>query len=532
MRQDSSRDRSSISHILTALALVLAVLVLYRSWIKPAYFPTVAPPSQSSETPAVPPSLDLTIPIEDNRGSAAVPRIRLVDPGDAPSPELSHIRDELEKGNLRQVEPALRKLSRKIAANSRISRYIAALWNNLGIQQERFGGSALSVKSFQEAAKLDPRSTTALSNLTQAYWELRHPAMTPQFLETVTRVAPEDPFPHLALADILLGQGQVASASAHLGEARKLASNDPGLVSYLKKLTARAEVMVPQHQTVTKAVARPTPTIVLPARSPAAPSDSIASAAVKPTSPALPIRLVPPDEPPRQLSTPENARFVVQYDGLPDQPTWMRMKAILDYAFDEISQKFGHVPSKPIPVVLHTNQKFAGAAGSPAWADTLFDATSGAIHVPVQGALDDLAFFSRIVRHEFVHAFLFEYMKGRSSAAPTWLMEGLAVQLSEDPWPELEEAKLQATAAIPLVSLQGDWKQRTQESALRAYIEASGATQQLIDRYSVYSVRQVINLLRAGESLDGAMRQKLSVSYDQFQRQWEQDRIAVARQAG
>lgn len=55
-----------------------------------------------------------------------------------------------------------------------------------------------------------------------------------------------------------------------------------------------------------------------------------------------------------------------------------------------------------------------------------------------------------------------------------------------------------------------------------AYIEAQSATQHLLDRYSMYGVRQVINGLAAGQSLDAAMQQKLSVSYEQFQRQWEQ----------
>ena len=142
----------------------------------------------------------------------------------------------------------------------------------------------------------------------------------------------------------------------------------------------------------------------------------------------------------------------------------------------------------------------------------------------------EVRFRRRIVRHEFVHALLFDYLKGRTSAVPTWFMEGLAVQLTEDPWPELEEAKLQTTAAIPLVSLHGDWKQQSLESAPRAYNESGEAAQHLIDQYSVYSVRQVINLLATGKSLDDVMQQKLSVSYEQFQHQWELDRTTTVRQ--
>ena len=197
------------------------------------------------------------------------------------------------------------------------------------------------------------------------------------------------------------------------------------------------------------------------------------------------------------------------------------MQAILDYAYEEITQKFGHVPSKPMTVVLHTNQKFAGSSGSPIWADTLFDHTSGAIHIPAQGALEDLALFSRIVRHEFVHALLFEYQKGHSTVAPTWLIEGLAMHLAEDPWSDVEETKQHGAALIPLTLLQGTWGQLPRESVLSAYLEAHSATQNLLDRYSMYSVRQVLSALQDGRSLDTAMQQKLSLPYEQFQRQWE-----------
>jgi hypothetical protein len=56
---------------------------------------------------------------------------------------------------------------------------------------------------------------------------------------------------------------------------------------------------------------------------------------------------------------------------------------------------------------------------------------------------------------------------------------------------------------------------------LTAYLEASSATQLLLDSYSLHNVRQVMSALLDGRSLDAAMQQKLSVPYDQFQRQWE-----------
>jgi hypothetical protein len=38
----------------------------------------------------------------------------------------------------------------------------------------------------------------------------------------------------------------------------------------------------------------------------------------------------------------------------------------------------------------------------------------------------------------------------------------------------------------------------------------------------MYTVRQLMNVLMTGQPLETAMQQKLSVSYEQFQRQWAQ----------
>ncbi len=102
------------------------------------------------------------------------------------------------------------------------------------------------------------------------------------------------------------------------------------------------------------------------------------------------------------------------------------------------------------------------------------------------------------------------------------MVEGLALQLAEDPWPDLEEAEHKTSALIPLNSLQEDWKPLLADAVPKAYLEARSATQLLVDSYGLHGVQQVILLLQAGQSLDAAMQRKLSVSYEQFRKQWEQ----------
>jgi hypothetical protein len=434
----------------------------------------------------------------------------LTELGAAPDQRLGSIRDEIEKGNFKEAERRLKALSKNRLTHTTTRRYIASLWNNLGIHQEKFGGTSLSVKAFAQSVSWDPQNALAHLNLTQAYWDLRDPAMTPQFLDTVIRLAPDDPFPHLALADVLLDGGNAALAAVHMDHARLRGGNNPHYQLYLQKLTARAKAIEPAPMASGGPDVPPSP--------PSRIAEMTAPPAVHPVStpahPAEPIRpAISAAEPPlpRRLGT---DRFTVEFDGPADAAAWTRMRAILEYAHGDLSQKFGHVLSKPITVVLHTNQKFLDAAGSPAWADTLFDLTTSVIHIPTIGALEDLGLFSRVARHQFAHALLLDYLQGNGTNVPTWLIEGLAVHLAEDPWPDLEEVTPQAGTLLPLTSLEKEWTHLPKDALAVAYREAHSATKTLIDRYSVYSIRQVLNLLRTGQTLDAAMRNKLSLPYE------------------
>jgi hypothetical protein len=337
------------------------------------------------------------------------------------------------------------------------------------VQQEKFGGSALSVKAFKKAVASDPANPLAYMNLTQAYWELRDPAMTSQFLNRVIRLNPTDPFPHLALAELLLEKGDKTSAMAHLNLAHTQTQYDPHLRSYRDKLVAKADAgNSVQHQAVALASSSKSAAIDnRPAPNPrqgGTPPPSTPSANPPPSSIAA-----EEEQPPRPFVPRDTAHFVVQFDGPDDHATWVRIRAMLEYAYEEIPPKFGQVPTRPMKVVLHTGQKFSGPAGVPDWADTLFDHTSGSIHLPTQGALDDLALFSRVVRHQFVHALLHEQAKNGSTSPPTWLVEGLAIHLAEDPWPDMEESRQESPPLMPLPSLHGSWAQLPSTSLPTAY---------------------------------------------------------------
>jgi tetratricopeptide (TPR) repeat protein len=517
--------KRDISSIIKFVALALVLFIGYHAWLKPAYLTQEPVSRQFSEAPPPQRSPGSSVLRTDNYPSWDIPQSRLIDLGEAPTGELGIIRDEVEKGNFREAERRLMAHSNKRVGNAQARRYLAALWNNLGVQQEKFGGSAISVKAFKKSVALDPANPLAYLNLTQAYWELRDPAMTIQFLNRAIQLNPTDPFSHLALAELLLEKGDKALAITHLDIADTQTHYDPHLQSYRNRLLANADVGNSlQPQAVTVAALAPSSKSVADDRGPILkPRQSLA---LSPSTPSAgsPISAVTPQVNPsrKPLAPLDSPHFSVQFDGPEDQETWMRIRAMLEYAYEEIPPKFGQMPTRPVKVVLHTGQKFSGPAGIPHWADTLFDHKSGSIHLPTQGALDDLALFSRVVRHQFAHALFHEQAKPDVPSTPTWLMEGLAIHLTEDPWPDIEESRQHNPPLMPLPSLHGSWARLPSTSLPSAYLTATAATRHLVDRHSMYTIRQLMNALMAGQPLETAMQQTLSLSYEQFQRQWAQ----------
>ena len=519
--------RRDISSVIRFFGIFLALFVLYQVWIKPSYFPP--PTSQPDQPLESRPLIDeLSFPLE-NPTLLEPPQTRLINPGDAPSAKLKQLRNDLDRGDYHTVEAGLKKLSPNLLVAQHEKQFAAALWNNLGVHQEKFSGSMVSVKAFKQAVALAPKNPIALLNLTQAYWELRDEALTPEFLESVIRVAPHDAFAHMALADILIEKGNMAEATRHLDLAQGRAKADPYLGAYFQRLTGRLSrpAVASRNHTAPAATPLTAPSSTQPAPPETGAQPSPLVRQEPSTAPVVPTQSGETTD--GSLKSGPGERFTFTFDGKSDPETAMRIRSILNYAHEEISKKFGYTPTAAFPVVLHTNQKFATDGGSPFEADKLYDINTFTIHLPVDGAMEDLAILSRVLRHQFAHAFLHDKMRGHIDQVPTWLVEGLAIQLAEDPWPALEEIKHKSAFTIPLSSLEKGWDRTQRDKLELAYLESATAVQSLLDRFGMYGIRQIMNLLQAGQSLEGAMKQKWSLSYEQFQKEWAQSVAASAK---
>jgi len=462
--------RRNIFHILYPVACLIGLFIVYQAWFKPTYLPT--PPSQLDALVETSPEAP-SEPQRDGRSELGYKQTRLIDPNVVPETThhelLETIRDEIERGNIKTAETTLANLPATALTEVKTRLYTAVLWNNLGVQLEKTGGTSASVYAFRKASSLDATSPTIHLNLAHAYWELRDPAMTQDFLEKLVALAPNEPFPHLALADLFQERDQLDEAARHLDQASARAGKDPAAQSYLRTVTAKVR------------------------------------------------RTEKSEEP---LTSRNSAHFTVKFDGEADQATWATVLEILEEAYREIGQKFGYFPSKTIIVVLHAKSSFQSATGSPIWADGLFDPTLGRIQVPTQNALADRAWLTRVLRHEFVHALLHDQLGPAGSTIPTWLNEGLAMELSGDHWSDLDQAMKQKFTPIPLPALEGPWGGLSSDAATVAYLEASLAVHYLIDRFGMHHVQELLAQLKARQTLSAAMQSQLSLSYEEFQSRW------------
>lgn len=460
--------RRNIKHILIPLAIGLASVIGYNLFLRPVLPSQTVQLRESLEPVAPPPA-----PPQRRSPENETKSVRVLDQSVVPpTPHeglLEAIRDEIEKHNLSLAETKLNELPSAVLSDAITKPFVAILWNNLGLQQERLNGTRFSLKAFKRAADLDESNPVILMNLAHGYWEQRDPALNAEFLTKLMKLAPKEPFPHLAMADLLQEEDNLEEAAKHLDQAADQAGQDPALQSYLAAVTRK----VRRTQSIeSRMIAR------------------------------------------------NSTHFMVKFDGEADQSTWTSVLEILEEAYREIGQKLSHFPSKPIMVVLHAKDSFQGAAGTPAWADGLYDPTLGRIQIPIQGATTDRKWLASVLRHEYVHALLHDRLGASSGAIPTWLNEGLAMQLAGDAWPELDQAMSGGIKVIPLTYLEGSWGALPAGTSTVAYLEAHSATGYLIERWGMVGIDGLLNALQAKSSIAAALQNKLFVSYEQFHQQW------------
>jgi predicted Zn-dependent protease len=235
--------------LLIFLALGVLLYLGYQWWgarqPDTAANPAPAPPASARSAPAIQPQ-----PMQSPQRPTIEPppriqaHVQMVNPGmlmegTPQAALLNGVRQTLEQGNATEAEARLVTLPQSTRDDPAARKFIADLWNNVGVAHAATRGIAAGLKAFQTAVSLDPSGARAHVNLTHALWELKEPGLSRDLLETTVALAPEEPLPHLLLADILQAKNDLKGAVAQLDLAAQHLGHNPKLQSFVRAISAK-----------------------------------------------------------------------------------------------------------------------------------------------------------------------------------------------------------------------------------------------------------------------------------------------------
>jgi len=209
--------------------------------------------------------------------------------------------------------------------------------------------------------------------------------------------------------------------------------------------------------------------------------------------------------------------FTVLFEGPAEAALADRAVAILEAAYWRIGTALYTHPTDVITVVLYTREQFRDVTRSPEWAGGAFD---GRIRVPVQGALQNVREFERVLAHEFTHALV------RSIAprgVPTWLNEGLAVLFEGSSLARKQQQVREAPDLLPLERLEGSFGRLSSTEATLAYAQSAVAAHALIEHAGAPAVVNLLTDIGGGAPFAQAFERHILMSYAEFQKRLRVD---------
>ncbi len=187
---------------------------------------------------------------------------------------------------------------------------------------------------------------------------------------------------------------------------------------------------------------------------------------------------------------------------------------ISDYlkeAYREIGKKLDYFPNKQFVVILYNEKDFFDVTRAPGWAGGLYD---GKIRLPVKGITGFDERLRKVILHEYTHALISEI----TGNCPLWLNEGLAEYFSE------REHVDKLSKIIPLHRIETRFPSGDPRLISLAYLTSHDAVEYLIDKYGIYSVKELLESFGDGMDINSAFESVLYISYEDFQAKWRKEK--------
>jgi len=219
----------------------------------------------------------------------------------------------------------------------------------------------------------------------------------------------------------------------------------------------------------------------------------------------------------RGFNTEATRHFTVQYEGGERNETGRRIIDILEDAYNHIGKGLSYYPDKEVTVILYSNQQFRYVTNGPSWSSGIYD---GKIRISIGGLRGDEPALRKIIFHEYTHSLIYSI----TDRCPTWLNEGLAQYFEgrdKDMARDVMKEFYKRDAIVPLGLLEGSFLRLDKNQAEVAYLQSLAVVSYMVERYGLYSIKELLVELSKGNPIDDSFRSVLYISYKEFEMDWK-----------
>lgn len=197
----------------------------------------------------------------------------------------------------------------------------------------------------------------------------------------------------------------------------------------------------------------------------------------------------------------------------------------LQEAYRLLGQDLNYRPQYKITVLIYDKEDFE-FIGAGFWLKGAAGIYDGKIRLPFVGADFTPDEIRGITYHEYTHLLVNDISNRK---APRWLDEGLAeyecAHYTKRDMSALKAA-VNSDLLIPLGELDPVFLDNTTKDLTRlnlAYQEAYALANYMVKRYGKYRIREILQKLGEGESLETIMKNKLNITISEFEKRWLAD---------